>query len=599
MSDLYFPVCALIIAVTVNIIFFSKRRVKNVETKMYSYYIILTAVNAFASCIAVVCKNMFGFSNITMYLVKINYIFSLLIVWILFIYIINLAFGGGKISIKLRVFTLIYNVIASLAILGFDLNIVEIKNQSLLVGTSTYALYLSCIIYTMSIVVVIFSALLRNKDAKFKKFFPLFLLMFLIVFSSSMRLIIPTINLEAMIFAYIALIMFFTIKNPDVGVVEKLAIAKEQVERSNDVKRDFLSNVSHEIRTPLNAIVGLSQNLQYAETLDEAKEDARDIMISSNVLLDIIGGVLDISKIETSNLDIVKADYDFYEMIDEVKRIVNAKIGERPIQFTCLVNPDIPKILYGDKKRLKQCILNVMTNAVKYTATGFINLRITCNFNQSICELAIIVEDSGIGIMESKIDKLFSKFERLDDDYSTVEGVGLGLAITKQLLDMMRGSIDVDSVYGKGSKFTIRLNQEFGSMEQLEQSFDAKENFLKGKKILIVDDNQINLKVASRLLEREEAIIDKALSGDECLSKIVGGSSYDLILLDIMMPKLDGVQTLKLLRKIENFRIPVVALTADAVEGMRERYLSLGFDEYVPKPVDRSFLKTTLKKFLS
>lgn len=247
------------------------------------------------------------------------------------------------------------------------------------------------------------------------------------------RALIPGLLLNSFSSAFATILMYFTIENPDIKMIEQLNIAREQAEKANAAKTDFLSNMSHEIRTPLNAIVGFSNLLLDDKDVPEkAKDEVRDIVMASDNLLEIVNGILDISKIEANKLEIVNNEYSTKKVIDELVALSKGRLGDKPIEFKTNFAPDLPPILYGDAGRIKQICVNILTNAIKYTKEGWIEFKISSVVKDNICRLIISVEDTGIGIKEGNIDKLFNKFERLDlDENVTIEGTGLGLAITK------------------------------------------------------------------------------------------------------------------------------------------------------------------------
>lgn len=379
---------------------------------------------------------------------------------------------------------------------------------------------------------------------------------------------------------------------------------KENADKSNQYKTDFLSSMSHEIRTPLNAIVGFNECILEASTLEDAKENSKDVITAVNTLLEIVNGILDISKIESGKLELINVKYRPRVLIDEITKLLSSRIVDKGLEFNVNISDDLPYRLRGDQANLKKCIINILTNAVKYTDSGSITLSVDAINDNNISNISISVEDTGKGIKSEDLGKIFSKFERVEEDKnSSIEGTGLGLAITKQIIELMGGKIVVQSIYGKGSKFTIHVSQEIVNMTQSLESMnrvESKENMdmnFKGKKVLIVDDNSLNLKVASKILSKYEVDIDTASSGKECIEK-VKNVEYDLILMDEMMPNMSGTETLHVLRENKDFIIPVIVLTANALVGERESYIKKGFSEYLSKPIVREDLERLLKHFL-
>lgn len=492
---------------------------------------------------------------------------------------------------------LICAVIISIA----NVEVISIGEHYSVQGLAINITYITCFMY---IALTILTVLLNIKKID-KRHIPIFVIMGMIFLLLIVFQLNPYLIIISIVLTFIDYIMYFTIENPDMKMINELNMAKRHAERANQAKTDFLSSMSHEIRTPLNAIVGFSDCILEEENLEKAKEDAKDIIMASQNLLEIVNGILDISKIEANKMEIVETDYEPRKIFEDLTRLVATRIGEKPIELKTNIAVDLPYKLHGDSGKLKQIITNILTNAVKYTEKGFINFVVACIIEDNKVKLVMSVEDTGRGIKPEKMNSLFTKFERLDEDKNTtLEGTGLGLAITKKLVEMLGGKIVVQSVYGEGSKFTVYLQQEILELQKSEQEqeeINVKSNEIydfSSKRILVVDDNKINIKVATKLLEPYKVKVDTAESGFECIEKINRNEQYDLILMDDMMPKMTGVETFHKLKENSNFNIPTIALTANAIVGMREKYIAEGFSDYLAKPIEKDCLQQTLNKFL-
>ena len=434
------------------------------------------------------------------------------------------------------------------------------------------------------------------------KITPLIIYIILGMISVAIQHYNPQIVIICYVESFVCYLMFHTIENLDLKLINELELAKSNAERANTAKTEFLSNMSHEIRTPLNAIVGFSNSIMEDKTLEDAQSEAKDIIMASQNLLEIVNGILDISKIEAGKMEVINVNYNPMNMFEDLVKLIKPRIVEKPIELKTNFSSDIPGILYGDNGKVKEIITNLLTNAAKYTEEGWIEFSVSCINQKNTCKLVISVEDTGRGIKPDKIDKLFTKFNRLDEDKNTtLEGTGLGLAITKNLVEMMGGKIIVQSKYGNGSKFTVYISQKIVSMvDDTVKKEDKKNDTIdySDKKILVVDDNNLNIKVASRLLKSYNITPDTCLSGFECIEKLKT-NTYDLILMDDMMPKMSGVETFKKIKEDKSFHTPVVILTANAISGMKESYFKEGLDDYLAKPIDKVELERVLNQFLT
>ena len=396
---------------------------------------------------------------------------------------------------------------------------------------------------------------------------------------------------------------------------EEAEKAKEIAQQANRAKSDFLANMSHEIRTPINAVLGIDEMILRESTDSKILEYASDIKQAGSMLLSLINDILDFSKIESGKMDIIPVDYDLGILLSDTIDMIRSRAEEKKLQLELNIESNTPVHLHGDEVRLRQIITNILTNAVKYTPEGIITLTVSGKkVSEKAVQLYVSVKDTGIGIKEEDIGRLYDSFQRVDESRNrNIEGTGLGLSITMRLLNLMGSRLEVESAYGEGSDFYFYLEQEQLDDEILgediqkycekvrgEISVSTEQFYAPDAKILVVDDNEMNLKVFSGLLKNHGMQIDTAMSGKECLARIEQ-NAYHMIFMDHLMPEMDGVETLRQIRELKTNRSKdavIIILTANAVSGAREMFLEEGFADYLSKPIIAVNLEKMIQKYL-
>lgn len=597
-----FIIASMFYSALLLIIYFSKDKEKKDENKVYGYMIVTNFIGLIISLLSysvTLNKDMFGaFTTIINKL----YLIYLLTFLILFIYYTFLISFSKKINMRFDKYD-IYRKIKSIFIkvyfvFAFALLLLPLYYES--AGVDNVYSYgpgsLLCILMSaFGIILSLIFMIVGRKNIRKEKFIPLITYIILLPLSLVLEYKYPNLLLTTPIETFIVFLIFFTIENPDLDTINNLSNKNNSLEESNDAKNKFLSNISHEIRTPLTNIIGFTDSLKEKNKDMSIKGDIDNISVSANNLLEVVNGILDLSKFDKDKVKLNIKNYDLKSMIEEIRDFSKELLGNKKVAFRTSFDTDMPKVLRGDYVVLRQIILNMIANAMKRTEVGYIEFSVSTISKGDTARVIISVEDTGGTLKEKKLESIFKGASNGSDNYK-VEGVVASLPETYKLVKLMNGKIMAQNVYERGLKVTVAIDQGIVTNEVEKDVLPDTPIDIAGKNILIVDDNRLNIKVAERLLAKYNVNIKSVTSGADCISLINNGEPFDLILMDDMMPELSGVETFKKLKTNPSFNTPTVMLTANAMEGMREKYISQdGFDDYIAKPIAKDELERVLR----
>ena len=612
-TSILFTFGCLLFTIFLSIIYFSKEKQSDLRSKLYRIILSLVVFILSTEFIYLLCL---GYSNSEFLITSVKFLHWLsFILWVgvyciyCVVYMQKLqynSFGELFRESKNSSFLLI---VTCILLLGYAIAPKETIDLNLIKCIASHADYIVLVFLTCMCAYVLVCSYALYKQYPLRRKIAITLIMFVMLVMLVLQVMFNDISVYVICCSLQVFFLYFIIENPDIHLAREIEGLKADIDKSNKSKTDFLSNMSHEIRTPMNAIIGFSDSLLNSPKFDEntARNDIQSIATAGTNLVDIINNILDISKIESGNDTLDNKEFSIAKIVKELGSIIESRIGNNPVKLYIELDEQIPSKVYGDSTKIYQILLNITNNAVKYTEVGKIKLSIVPEKtgNDAVL-LHIKISDTGYGIKKEDFDKIFEKFSRLDSAVSKeIEGTGLGLVITKKFVDLMGGKIWFTSEFEVGTTFYVDLPLKvidptpIGSVTQ-DTSVQRVRNFLDCSDFtaLVVDDSRLNLKVAERLLKKYNFNVDVAQSGKDCIYKYKYGNHYDIIFLDHMMPEMDGIETVRILRRLDDYETPpIIALTANAMNGMEEKYLSEGFDYYLPMPINTQELDKIIHKF--
>ncbi len=601
MSNQYFSICGLLCIILLMVVFFCKKKINSIETKIYGIMLICSCIDV----LLVILEVSFGYMNLASIpydllklLNKIDMIYYVLWPTLLFLYMYYITYKNEQKYMQFRNFCFILDAIFIVIEFLLPINIINNNGEMGVDGIATNFVLLIATIYFIAILVVI----LRNfKSIKLKKCIPYITLIIFMVLAIYLRNLSPTLIVIPAIMVYIDMIMYFTIENPDLKLLNEFYRVRKKEENNNDAKNEFLANISKDIKTPIANIKAISSEALNSNDPEILKNEIRKIQSSTSTLSQLVSNILDISDIEKQKLGIKMNKYQVYNMFNVISKVFEKTIGSN-IEYRFNYDKSIPDFLYGDSIRIKQIVNIILENSREYTEKGFIELSVNSIIKNDICRLIITIEDSGIGISSDKLDHLFDK-EKIysDKTLKIIDDNKNNLGIAKSIIDLMNGSITVNSELGIGTKITIAIDQIINKENKtnIEETVDQYEKMLLKKKkvLLVISSPELSKKINSYLKKSSYDIIE-VIGGQPCLEKLRNKEKYNIILIEENLQKLSSEDTLIKIKDTPGYKIPVVLISNNKGFGMKEMYQEKGYKDVIFMPIKKNELLEIIKNNL-
>ena len=597
MDNLHFPICAVLINLLVVCVFFSKKRFKSDETKAYSYLIIIALLESLLACTLVVIMNIYGVPSYIYNMHRLDYILILFWVWALFNYVLIVSvYNNKKIRKTIQKISIIANMAISVYLFFLKVNVINENGIIDTSGDAVNTLIIVLALYVLAILILVFKTLIKNfKKDNIKKFIPLFFLVVLGIASLLIRRIAPEILLISLVASYADLIMFFTIENPDVKMINELNRNKKLLESISEEKSNFLFSMSQDTRRPIDNILEFKKMLENEKDLSEIDRGLKIIENNARGLKNIINNVLDISSISSSKLAVSNETYNIYSLLNTCIKNVENKINSG-VELRTNISKNIPSELYGDSVKFKQVFSSILCNAAKYTKEGYIELNVNEIVKYDVCRLIIEVEDSGCGMTVEKLNELLKSNSDLEDtDLLKLDNLDIDLKLAFKIIKKLGGNINIKSEEKIGSTFTIVLDQK---IKVNKDTYYSKYIFNK-KKVIAVSDKLQTLKELNSLSNNYDIDFLTTMHSSDLIQRVKDNESFDLIILEDNMKPLSGYATLGKIQSIkQGYNIPTVVKLSKDKESIKQHYIEDGFDGYIRESNIEEDFDNMIKKYI-